>query len=556
VTGDRGLRRSVPGRDPLAAGVLALFVLLSSAARADGGLIVTPVVAATDADSPINIDVLSSIYEDTAGVKPRVSSIDDAGTRGLVRILSDGRIGYSPSEAFKALAVGQSGTDRFRYVVTDANGRTGAADVTVTVTGNAKLAGAAEGGSLAGVPIAATASVDFAKPLRVRSMAGVLLSASPDTPPTGMIDQIQVKYWRQGSTRLYDRAMSLNGTYEFVLSEGWGYPANGWGGKGPPYRDWTKWEDYVRSVARQNVGRRMNWAVWNEPEWHLFWDGTPQQLYETYLHAYRVLRQELGPQAIIGGPSVGLFDWSYIKGFADFCLASGCEINFLSWHELTPGPRDRTDIRRHLDLADAQILRNPAYAPLRLRWRIVNEVTGLPDQYFPAEILSDLTALEDGGADFAARACWANSRKVSNCSNNSLDGLLAEDGSPRAGWWTYKVYADGVAGRVQASGDDPRLVVRASRVAHGAQILVGAYALDKRPAPRIAVTIALANLSAAGFEVGQKAHVEIFKIPDSGEAPLAQPISLETATYAVEPSARLKLPAIAAHEVLLVVLSR
>ncbi len=548
MTASTNARRFLHRGDWLVAAFSAILLTLSSA-HADDGLTAMPVVAVTDTANPVNIDVLTSVYEDRAGVKPSVLSIDGTGTRGLVRIMSDGRIGYSPGGAFKDLPTGQSANDRFRYVVTDGSGRTGSAIVTVTVTG-----AALDGAEVA--PIAANASVDFAKPLRVHSMAGVLLSAGVDTPTTDMIEQIQVRYWRQGSVRLYDRAMSLDGTYELVLSEGWGYPANGWGGKGPPYRDWAKWENYVRDVARQNAGRKLNWAIWNEPEWHLFWDGTPQQFYETYLHAYRVLRQELGQQAIIGGPSVGLFDWSYVKGFADFCLASGCEINFLSWHELTPGPRDRTDIRRHLEIAGERLVRNPAYAALRLRWRIVNEVTGLPDQYLPAEILGDLTALEDGGADFAARACWADSRKISNCSNNSLDGLLAENSSPRAAWWTYKFYADGIAGRVQASGDDPRLVVRASRIARGAQILVGAYTLDKRPAPKIAVTVALANLSAVGFDVGQKAHVEIFKIPDSGESTITGPTALDTQTYTVEPSAKLKLPAIAAHEVLLVVLSR
>lgn len=541
--------------DGLAAAVTAILVVASCDARGDAGLVAMPVVAETDAGSPVNIDVIPSVYEDIAGLKPWVQSLDLTGTLGLVRTLADGRIGYNPFQAFDGLPVGQTKVDRFRYTVTDGAGRTGSASVSVTVVGEAWPGGTVGGGGPVVAPIAANASVDFSKPSHVHSMAGILLSASPDTPPTIMIQQIQAKYWREGTTRLYDRAMGLDGTYEFVLSEGWGYPSNGWGGKGPPYRDWTRWEDYVRTVARQSAGRRMNWAIWNEPEWPGFWAGTPQQFYETYLHAYRVLRQELGPQAIIGGPSIGLFDWGYIKGFADFCLVSGCEINFLSWHELTPGPRDRTDTRRHLEVAE-QLMLNPTYAPLHLKWRIVNEVTGLPDQYFPGEILADLTALEDGGADFAARACWANSRKVSNCSNNSLDGLLTEDSAPRAGWWTYKAYADGIEGRVQAQSDDPRLVIRASRVAHGGQILVGSYALDKRPAPQVAVTVALGSLSALGFETGQKAHVEIFKIPDSGEAAIAAPIALDSRAIVVEPSARLTLPAIAVHEVLLVVLSR
>jgi xylan 1,4-beta-xylosidase len=90
----------------------------------------------------------------------------------------------------------------------------------------------------------------------------------------------------------------------------------------------------VARVAQSAQGLDVLWDVWNEPNTGTFWQGTREQFFETYLRAYGVLRDQLGPDAWIGGPSITLYDHAFLAEFLDFCVANACEVNFLSWHEL------------------------------------------------------------------------------------------------------------------------------------------------------------------------------------------------------------------------------
>ena len=74
----------------------------------------------TDADSG---DVLS------------ISSIDTTGTVGLVTDNGNGTFNYDPNGAFESLGVGDSATDSFVYTVSDGNGGSDTAAVTITVQG-------------------------------------------------------------------------------------------------------------------------------------------------------------------------------------------------------------------------------------------------------------------------------------------------------------------------------------------------------------------------------------------------------------------------------------
>ena len=56
--------------------------------------------------------------------------------------------------------------------------------------------------------------------------------------------------------------------------------------------------------------------VWNEPDPHFdkptdkgaFWGGTEEQFFETYARTAKIIREELGPDAMIVGPSGALHD--------------------------------------------------------------------------------------------------------------------------------------------------------------------------------------------------------------------------------------------------------
>ncbi len=117
----------------------------------------------------------------------------------------------------------------------------------------------------------------------------------------------------------YDRASRFGARYILVLSDLWGYPGANWYGRQAPWQDFGRWARFVGDVARANRGRSLVWDVWNEPDQPYFWNGTEAQFHETYRVAYQVIRQELGPDAVVAGPSVSAFRWPWLVGLLAYC---------------------------------------------------------------------------------------------------------------------------------------------------------------------------------------------------------------------------------------------
>ena len=91
--------------------------------------------SSTDEDSAIVISVLSNDTDPDASDILGIGSIDTSGTQGAVTNNGDGTVGYDPTTAFQVLAVGESATDSFSYTVTDGNGGTESATVTISGAG-------------------------------------------------------------------------------------------------------------------------------------------------------------------------------------------------------------------------------------------------------------------------------------------------------------------------------------------------------------------------------------------------------------------------------------
>ncbi len=80
-------------------------------------------------------NVLTNDTDDDVGDTLSVSGLDTTGTTGLVTNNNDGTFGYNPNGAFESLGVGDSATDSFAYTVSDDNGGSDTATVTVTIQG-------------------------------------------------------------------------------------------------------------------------------------------------------------------------------------------------------------------------------------------------------------------------------------------------------------------------------------------------------------------------------------------------------------------------------------
>ncbi len=92
--------------------------------------------AETDKNTVLSaIDVLSNDTDIDASDSLTIDSLNIAGTLGLVTDNGDGTVSYDPNGQFDSLGKGQSATDSFTYTVSDGNGGTDTATVTVVING-------------------------------------------------------------------------------------------------------------------------------------------------------------------------------------------------------------------------------------------------------------------------------------------------------------------------------------------------------------------------------------------------------------------------------------
>ncbi|MEG3842755.1 beta-xylosidase [Microcoleus sp. herbarium14] len=370
-------------------------------------------------------------------------------------------------------------------------------------------------------------TVDFGQPATgITSMSGFLHGIDPTKPPDSSVKPLQPKLWRVGRLDVYDRVIASGAEFQLLVSDLWGYGSNP---KGWPYQNYPAWEAFIRQLAQQNKGKKIIWDIWNEPDLkNPFWKGSREQFFETYKRAYKILREELGPSATIGGPSISTYNKEYLTAFLDYCKANKLEVNFLAWHELNDTIILFVD--DHVFDAKRNYQQSPFYKELKLQKIYVNEIVGELAQYQPGEILGYLYNLEYAKADGACRACWdtTGAKKVSNCFNNTLTGTVTPNTfEPRAAWWTYKAYADGVNSRVLSRSDSDRLVALASKSnpEGKAQVLLGYF--DRNYSSATTVTLNLANLQALGIQSGQKVSLKLEKIPNNLEGAVQKLVTVK-----------------------------
>jgi xylan 1,4-beta-xylosidase len=94
------------------------------------------------------------------------------------------------------------------------------------------------------------------------------------------------------------------------------------------------------------------WEVWNEPDFRVFWTGTPQQYYELYEKVARAVKSA-DPNALVGGPTISkpLDATPYREGFLDFVRAKKLPLDFFAWHFYTMDsndPKTLVDIGRQI----------------------------------------------------------------------------------------------------------------------------------------------------------------------------------------------------------------
>ncbi|AKJ65418.1 GH39 family glycosyl hydrolase [Kiritimatiella glycovorans] len=394
-------------------------------------------------------------------------------------------------------------------------------------------------------------TVDFAVPQEVVSQCGILEGRDADDAKyTPLISGTE---WARNFSSYNSRVQKMLDLGCTVMVRLDDFPRRNGGLM--PYENWALWESFVLDQA-QTWGTNVVYDVWNEPNLSMFWPGTDAQYYEAYRRAHTVIKNELGSSAKVSGPSAHRWYTTYIEDFLDYCVGEGLTVEVLQWHELNERDDDIPSIQSHLEYARTHWKDDPAYASLGIRQIVLGETVGNDRTYLPGSTLGYFHYAEQGGSDGACSSCWN-----SDCENGSISGLLnGPNGDPRAVWWTFKSYADGVAGRVESTTLDERVVPLGSRQVAGspgtAQVLLGYFEFGSTP-DRADVTLTLNNLdSVTGFEANGAVCIQVETIPDTGSSSLLEPVYVGEATVDLTGgSAAVLLPDLGLEEVAVLTLS-
>jgi hypothetical protein len=300
-------------------------------------------------------------------------------------------------------------------------------------------------------PAIVTVDVDLSKPGPAALATGFLHGPAPslDSKAGRLVQALHPKLWRASwPVETLDRARQYGARPMLLISDYWRYPRNGNWRK--PYAQTSEWRDFNKLAAQKIRGNHWILDIWNEPNLKGFFDGTQQQAIDTFIAADRILHTQLGPDIEIAGPSLSHFDLEWMTRFAQTCIRAGVKVEVLAWHEFVPAAQSQM-ITQHLNQARQRFIDNPRFVALGVKKLMVTETLRSSEWLRPASILAYREALEAGGADATARACWKWATGKSGCFDGSMDGLLTDRDEPRAAWWAERVLVPMGDRRVKAS---------------------------------------------------------------------------------------------------------
>lgn len=381
---------------------------------------------------------------------------------------------------------------------------------------------------------ATTISVDCGNAVDVKSMVG-FLHFKDSSGLTNDMRKLSPKFWRVGWGWAIASKSNMPDPLDIlkdqrispilVLSDFYQYPDSGkrknWQ---LPTRKQPEFLGFVQTFYKR-FGNNVIYDIWNEPNHEHFW---PEGSEDAFFHTFKLAHDKIrampgGRNAIISGPSIDKFDKAYLQRFLDFCVKNKIKLDILSWHDFREG-------NKLLKLEDdlkwvRQNWIDTKYKSLGIQDIHINEIIGEQDQYSPATALTYFKVLENGRADGACKACWNDSKGVSNCTNNSLDGLIDENGKPRAIWWAYKYYAESINRRLLSTADSRDLVSFAYLGdKNGKEINVLFTNYNSREQT---ISLNLQRLNKVkNFKKAQSVTAVCYEIPATGEAVLKQPVQL------------------------------
>lgn len=381
---------------------------------------------------------------------------------------------------------------------------------------------------LGAMPFASVADAEVVKidlaantgPVTYRA-SGFLHAMSTSQPDLALIKPLKPRMFRMrggewatdgtGGFANYDRIKALGARLQIVLSDSHGYSDAGWwpGDDG----DWSRWEATVEGLVKHAKSRGcvVQWDIWNEPDHKYFWAPDFDRFLEMWKRSVRKIRA-LDTKAVIVGPSTAGFRTNLLDKFLLYAKENDVLPNILSWHELNskeggyrPIPDHVTRMREFMKEHQIKIDRIS-----------INEIIGPGHQYNPGAAVWFFHLLEKAGVESACHACWGDEDNMSNCDNQTLDGILTyPERKPRSTWWAYKGYGD-ITGRLLQVEPSQTVAAVAGLDPRSGEVRV---VLGRDGGTAGAVEVLLAG--AGRFSGG--ARVTASRIPASGPKALSAP---------------------------------
>ena len=384
--------------------------------------------------------------------------------------------------------------------------------------------------------------VDFSRPESVATLTGVLHGITSETPYHAIAD-IQLAAAR--GKGVFQDVFAMHGiTPVLVVSD-----RVRLGGESPAV-NWSAYEDQVRNLAVE-YGTTVIYDLWNEPDQFFFWpfwsgilagdNEDTTEFLESFKRAHDAIRDVLGDEALISGPSISGIDESMIRRFMDFNLREGLTVQVLSVHSLFDPDDTLVEVEQALSRLYQEYIAGPEYSEVGVLELHVNEY-GAPKQYGrPGSMLALMRVMERAGVAQAMRAAWGRSEAFTDDINGllvftglaeplvevepnpgAMSDLLTPDLRPRPIWWAYKYYADGAGSRVAADSELDYIMPLASSTSESLnynQLLLAGYDSENYPERPDKLGIQLKGLTNNSSGV----TVRLIRIPYDDAATLDMP---------------------------------
>ncbi|MFF6786045.1 RICIN domain-containing protein [Streptomyces sp. NPDC012510] len=331
---------------------------------------------------------------------------------------------------------------------------------------------------------------------------------------------------RWNSTRAqYQRTKALGATFVILPHDLWG--SDGTGSSSPTFPgdngDWSSFDafyDRLLADAKAAGMTDIQWDIWNEPDWHPFWDRPQAQYLEMWKRAYQRIHAVF-PNAVIVGPSTAgkpsSTGSSWWNTYLDYVKANNVEPDIYSWHDLPGDPVVDSDAVRSKLAARSMTTNRPFQ---------VNEYESSTEQN-PGRGGWYISRLERAGAD-GLRANWASANNLHDFQAKLLTKNSAGQYLPLGEWFLYRYYGSQTGNIVNVTpGTNTDALATKDNTARNAKILLGSNGNTGN------ITVSLNRLDTTSLVENSRVRAIVQRIPNNNGGAVTGPVTVSDQTLTV-----------------------